>query len=148
MEDCKPPLRKIISTGFDKVCIDFDKIVAPHAFKRVRKRIWERLALDRMDVIHFDRHGSSWAATNSSVSFRIYFATRKPSEALTLHGPCTDQLRDSRGYAYHLRFNAWTWSTYDRCVVDMERVLLEQGLPWFAQRAEQCIQSEAALRPD
>lgn len=32
---------------------------------------------------------------------------------------------------YHLRFNAQTGSTYDRCLDDLVRLVTEQGEPWF-----------------
>jgi hypothetical protein len=53
---------------------------------------------------------------------------------------------------YHLRFNAATESTFDRCIQDLVRFVDEHGLPWFNQfedveclltRADSPVQAEA-----
>jgi hypothetical protein len=53
-----------------------------------------------------------------------------PFEAAALNGPFSDPTRFRAGL-YHLRFNAKTGSTYDRCVEDLGRFVSEQGEPWF-----------------
>jgi hypothetical protein len=47
-----------------------------------------------------------------------------------LNGPHSDA-QVTRSGRYHLRFNALTGSTYERCVEDLNRLFLEHGLPWF-----------------
>jgi hypothetical protein len=51
-------------------------------------------------------------------------------DAPTVNGPSSDPtlLRAGR---YHLRFNAQSGSTYERCVDDLARFTIEQGEPWF-----------------
>ena len=47
-----------------------------------------------------------------------------------LNGPCSDHV----GLAtppYHLRFNAKSGSTYERCLDDLERVFVNVAEPWF-----------------
>jgi hypothetical protein len=127
----------VVKAGMDRVCRDFTQLVAPLGFRRTRSRSrsWERRTDRLIQVIYFFRSGSTYGAPIShSVDIRVHFflQTSEGSPA------CDDQLdsdrvRDSRGYAYHLRFNALSWSTYDRCLEDLLRVTREHGLPWFEQ---------------
>ena len=45
----------------------------------------------------------------------------------------SDPVRRQNGYAYHHRFNAETWSTYDRCLDELALFVKEVAEPWFAQ---------------
>jgi hypothetical protein len=128
---------QIVKQGFDRVCGDFTKQMEQHGFSRSRARFWTRSVDDWIDVIHFHRSGSSYGAPfNNSLSIRVHFASHanKLPDPIHLNGPSSDNLRDSRGYAYHLRFNALSWSTYDRCLEDLVRVTVEHGFPWFASQ--------------
>jgi len=125
----------VVKSGMDRVCRDFTQVVAPLGFHRTnaRSRSWERSADQLVQIIYFHRSGSTYGTpTNCGVDIRVHFSfrkvdgTRAGNEQLV-----TDQLRDSRGYAYHLRFNAETGSMYDRCLEDLLRVTREQGLPLF-----------------
>jgi hypothetical protein len=127
-----------VRQGYDRACTDFTKQIEPHGFSRMRARFWSRTTDGRIDVIHFYRSGSSYggAPLNNSISIRVHFASHlgELPDPITLNGPLSDKLRDSRGYAYHLRFNALSWSTYDRCIEDLVRVTLDHGFPWFASQ--------------
>lgn len=130
----------VVKQGMERVCGDFDVRLKALGFKRTRAkgREWRRQTDDRIERILVQRSGSSYGAPyNASVSLSVRFSAH-PVDAtppLPLDGPDSDRLRDARGYACHLRFNAWSWSTYDRCVEDLSRVLDEHGLPWFRRQA-------------
>lgn len=90
-----------------------------------------------MDFVHFHRSGNSYPAISATVEIQVHFGIRVLNDtfaAAALNGPFSDpdKLREGR---YHLRFNAETGSTYERCVDDLERFLREQGEPWFRQFA-------------
>lgn len=130
---------EIVKTGFDRVCAEFSEAIEPLGFKRVNKRsrTWCRHCDYLVEKIYFHRSGSSYGAPiNNSVSLRVHFSVHAvDAEPLSaINALTSDQLRDERGYAYHLRFNALTWSTYERCVEDLNRVLHDHGLPWFVQQ--------------
>lgn len=125
----------VVKVGFNRVCRDFSQLIEPLGFLTGRARCWNRSDGSLVDVIHFHRGGIGYGKPNNySVDIRIHFAVHKvgASEPLALNGPSSDQLRDGRGYAYHLRFNASSWSTYDRCLEDLLRVTRDHGLPWFS----------------
>ncbi len=128
---------QIVREGFNRACTDFTKLAAPFGFSRLKTRFWSRQADGFNDIIHFHRSGVSYGAPrNNSIAIRVHYASHPGQlpDPIALNGPCSDELRDSRGYAYHLRFNALTWSTYDRCLDDLMRVLQGHGLPWFAEQ--------------
>jgi hypothetical protein len=50
------------------------------------------------------------------------------------NGPWTDVERSRQG-RYHLRFNAQTGSTFERCLDDLVRFVQEHCEPWFARFA-------------
>lgn len=128
---------QIVREGFNRACTDFTKLAAPFGFSRFKTRFWSRHADGLTDFIHFHRSGVSYGAPrNNSIDIRVHFASHPGPcpDPIVLNGPSSDRLRDSRGYAYHLRFNALTGSTYDRCLEDLVRVMQEHGLPWFAMQ--------------
>jgi hypothetical protein len=96
-----------------------------------------------VDFIHFHRRGSTYGAPrNASVDIRVHFGIRVLNDdfiAPALNGPHSDPgiVRVGR---YHMRFNAETGSTFERCVDDLERFAIEQGEPWFRR-----FESEDAL---
>jgi hypothetical protein len=51
-------------------------------------------------------------------------------------GVWSTHVQRRNGYAYHLRFNAETWSTYDRCVDELALFVTEFAEPWFAEWGE------------
>jgi hypothetical protein len=137
MDTSETSKTKIVSAGFDRVCAEFGALILPLGFSKARARDWSRLDNGLVNVIHFHRSGSSYGAPiNYSLNIRVHFAAHAlgAEGSPSLNGPSSDKLRDTRGYAYHLRFNAHSWSTYDRCLEDLVRVTKEHGLPWFAQQ--------------
>ena len=96
--------------------------------------LWARVHLHTADFIHFHRHGSTYGAPiNASVDIRVQLGIRilnDASQRAALGGPSSDPtvVRSGR---YHLRFNAKSGSTYERCIDDLVRFVVEQGEPWF-----------------
>lgn len=137
MSDAQKTKSAIVKGGMDRVCRDFTQLVFPLGFRRTnsRSRSWEQRTDQSVRVIYFHRGGSTYGAPiNHSVDIRVHFSLnlldRTPAGRDQLD---SDRVRDSRGYAYHLRFNAETWSMYERCLEDLLRVTREHGLPWFEQ---------------
>jgi hypothetical protein len=135
MSDAQKTKSAVVKGGMDRVCRDFTQAVVPLGFRRTnsRSRCWERRTDRLVQVIYFHRSGSTYGAPiNHSVDLRVHFSLQTfdgtPAGRDQLD---SDRVRDSRGYAYHLRFNADTWSMYDRCLEDLLRVTREHGLPWF-----------------
>jgi hypothetical protein len=133
---------RIVKAGMLRVCNDFTPLIAPHGFLRTRKgsRCWRREQDGLVDEIYFYRSGSHYGGTpiNNSIDIRVYFSIKTPGDTQSLKVMDSSLLRDSRGYAYHTRFNALSWSTYERCLEDLMRVTRDYGLPWFsAQRAKE-----------
>lgn len=95
---------------------------------------WTRRQPLTVDFIHFSRHGSTYGAPiNFSVSITAYFGIRVLNDvfpAAIPNGPCSDSL-DLRSGGYHLRFNAKSGDTYERCIDDLARFVSEVGEPWF-----------------
>ena len=123
----------VIREGVEKACLALTERLAPRGFARTRKMFWTRAGPGGVDVVHLHRAGASYGAPgNSSVSFRVHFA-RWPAEATDgpLNGPHSDLPQAAR---YHLRFNAKSGSTYERCLDDLVRFFAEVGEPWFAAR--------------
>jgi hypothetical protein len=135
MNDMEESTSEIVRAGFSRVCADFTKLITPLGFirKNSRSRTWNRQINGLVDVIYFHRSGSSYGAPrNNSIDIRVHFSLQNvdgsPSSQEQL---ISDRVRDDRGYTYHLRFNALTWSTYDRCLEDLLRITRERGLPWY-----------------
>jgi hypothetical protein len=137
MNDAQKATSAVVKAGMDRVCRDFTDRVAPLGFRRTnsRGRTWIRRGTKLVACIYLHRSGSTYGAPrNNSVDIRVHFSTQlldgspgSPDQLLS------DHVRDSQGYAYHLRFNALSWSTYDRCLEDLMRITHEHGLPWFGQ---------------
>ena len=145
------PFTSIVRAGLERACRDFTARVEPLGFRRTLKMFWTRRHPLTVDFIHFHRSGSSYGAPrNASVDIRVDFGIRVLNDdfiAAALNGPHSDAgtLRAGR---YHLRFNAETGSTYDRCVDDLARFVVEQGEPWFQRwrSIEALLQSDSPLR--
>lgn len=137
MNDSAAPTAKTINAGVERLCKDFTAMLLPMGFRRTtsKSKFWRRANGNIVEQIHMQRSGSGRAPINSTVSVEVCFSTHPASAQppFALNGPCSSKLKNSAGYHYHLRFNALTWSTYDRCIADLERVLLEHGLPWFSR---------------
>jgi hypothetical protein len=125
---------QVVRQGVEKGCRDFSERIAPLGFARTKKMDWTRRNPHTVDFIHLHRSGSTYGKPiNYSVDFRVHFGIRVLNdtfEAAALNGPFSDPTRLRSGF-YHLRFNAQTGSTYDRCVEDLARFVAQQGEPWF-----------------
>ena len=123
-----------VREGVEKACKEFTARIEPIGFTRTKKMFWTRRHILTTDFIHLHRSGSSYGTPrNYSVDFRVHFGIRVLNdtfEGVALNGPVSDpgRLREGR---YHLRFNAQTGSTYERCIDDLARFIVEQGEPWF-----------------
>jgi hypothetical protein len=127
-------LSELVREGMKKACRDFTDRVAPLGFRRTRDRSWVRRRVLTADVIHFHRQGSSYGAPiNASVGIRVELSLRilnDPAPSGAVIGPWSDVARTRSG-RYHLRFNAKSGSTYERCIDDLVRFLVEHGESWF-----------------
>lgn len=137
MSDAPQAKSAVVKGGMDRVCHDFTQLVAPLGFRRTnsRSRSWEHRTDRFVQVICFHRGGSTYGAPiNHGVDLRVHF-TLQNSDGTPAGDEqlISDPLRDSGGKAYHLRFNAESWSMYDRCLQDLLRVTRDHGLPWFAR---------------
>lgn len=146
------PLAGLVRTALERACRDFTARVEPLGFQRSLKMFWTRRHPLMVAFIHLHRSGSSYGGPQSaSVDIRVHFGIRVLNDdfpAAGLNGPRSDAalLRDGR---YHLRFNAETGSTYERCVDDLARFVTEQGEPWFQQwgSVEALLRDDSPMRP-
>ena len=142
----------VVRAGLERACRDFTARVEPLAFRRTLKMYWTRRHPLTVDFIHFHRSGSSYGAPRTaSVDIHVHFGIRVLNNgfpAATPNGPLSDAGRLHAG-RYHLRFNAETGSTYDRCVDDLARFVVEQGEPWFQRwsSVDALLQVDSPLRP-
>lgn len=131
-----PPseLTLIVRKGFERLCSDVTHRVVQSGFSRGRKVFWSRAHPLTADVLHFHRGGISYGAPSSAnVDVRIHLAIRVLNDdfdVVALNGPSTDSYSAYRP-RYHLRFNARSFSQYDRCLHDCVRFFEEQAEPWF-----------------
>lgn len=141
----------VVRAGLERACRDFTARVEPLGFRRTLKMFWTRRHPLTVDFIHFHRSGSTYGAPRTaSVDIRVHFGIRVLNDdfvAAALNGPHSDPGRLHAG-GYHLRFNAETGSTYDRCVDDLARFIVEQGEPWFQRwsSVDALLQSDSPLR--
>ena len=128
-------LTKLVGRREEEACVAFTADVGRLGFERTLKKFWVRLHEHTADVLHLHRSGISYGAPlNASVSFRLHLAIRVLNDsfpAIALNGPNTEGApREGR---YHLRFNAESLDSFDRCVQDLARYVREVGEPWFAR---------------
>lgn len=120
----------------ERACIEFTAIAAPLGFVRTKKTFWTRRKEHTVEFIHLHRSGSSYGASiSASVAIRVHFGIRVLNDsapAAALNGPHSD----AGAASYHLRFNASTGSTFDRCIQDLARYVNQIGEPWFQQFAD------------
>jgi hypothetical protein len=145
-------LTKLVGRRDEEACVAFSREVEPLGFERTRKKVWVRLHEYTADVLHLHRGGISYGAPlNAFVSFRLQLAIRvlnDPSPFLRLNGPDSDGApREGR---YHLRFNAESLDSFDRCVRDLARYVREIGEPWFSLfgQSDALLESRGALSDD
>ena len=154
METPENSTTQVVRDGLEKACREFTERVTPLGFARTKKMFWTRQHPHTVDFIHFHRSGSSYGAPrNLSVDIRVHFGIRVLNdtfEGAALNGPFSDPTLTRAGN-YHLRFNAKSGSTYDRCIDDLVRFVVEQGEPWFDRFRDTMVLTDARttpLRPD
>jgi hypothetical protein len=127
-------LTKLVGRREEEACVAFSKEIERLGFGRTRKKFWVRVHEYTADVLHIHRGGMSYGAPlSASMSLRLHLAIRVLNDSfpsLHLNGPDTDEApREGR---YHLRFNAESLDSFDRCVRDLARYVREIGEPWFS----------------
>lgn len=149
-----PEKSSIVRAGLERACKEFTARIEPLGFQRTLKMFWTRRHPLTVDFIHFHRSGSTYGAPHTaSVNIRVHFGIRVLNDdfvAAALNGPHSDAGIISGG-RYHLRFNAETGSTFERCVDDLGRFVVEQGEPWFQKfRSVEALSklSDSPLRPE
>ncbi|MCQ9377670.1 hypothetical protein [Methyloversatilis sp. XJ19-49] len=140
----------VVRAGLERACVQFSAGISEHRFARTKKMFWTRVNQHTIDFVHFHRSGSSYGAPSSaSVAIRVHFGIRVLNDtfpAQALNGPCSDSPTTSAG-RYHLRFNASTGSTSERCIEDLHRLFMEIGLPWFERFSDPTALLELADSP-
>jgi hypothetical protein len=150
METPEMSATQVVREGLEKACREFTERITSLGFSRTKKMFWTRQHQHTVDFIHFHRSGSSCGTPrNFSVDIRVHFGIRVLNdafEAAALNGPFSDPTLTREGN-YHLRFNAKSGSTYDRCVDDLVRFVVEQGEPWFNQFRDTTSLTDARVTP-
>jgi hypothetical protein len=129
----------VVAEGMKRVCKDFSDRIASFGFRQTGRRLWTRVNEWSIESIHFHRGGSSYGAPiNASVSIRVMLGVHilndpAPGRSISFD---SDHVRRQNGYAYHHRFNAETWSTYERCLDELVLFMSEFAEPWFAEWKE------------
>ena len=117
-----------------RLCADFGVRIAPLGFAKSGSRIWSREKEKTVESIQLQRKGSTYGApTNASLSVRVILGVKAADEhsAGVNRVIYSDAFRKADGHAYHLRFNAETWSTYDRCIDDLSQFVTDVAERWF-----------------
>jgi hypothetical protein len=121
------------------VCKDFSGRIASFGFRKTGRRLWTRVNEWSIESINFHRGGSSYGAPiNASMGIRVMLGVHVLNDPAAGGGigVRSDNVRRQNGYAYHHRFNAETWSTYDRCVDELVLFVTEFAEHWFAEWKE------------
>lgn len=130
----------IVRAGMERISADFSVGLAELGFARTRSKFWTRRSEHRLEYFHLHRNGSSYGAPyNASVSLRVHLGIAALDDArdiAALNGPNTDDMAQFRDDRFHLRFNAASGSTYERCLDDLMRFARTRALPWFAGFAQ------------
>ena len=131
---------QVVRQGVENAAKDFSARIEPLGFKRTKKMLWTRRHQHTADLITLFRQGSSYGRPlNYSISLDVGFGIRVLNdllEGLSPNGPRYDFSERLRAAHYHFRFNAQTGSTYDRCIDDLERYVVHEGMPWFERFQE------------
>lgn len=125
----------IIRSRTEKAFKEFTLSASVLGFSRTKTTLWTRQRISHaVDFVNLHRQRS----INASVTIEVSFGIRVLNDehpGLALNGPCSDAEKTRMG-RYHFRFNAVSGSTYERCIMDLERFLIEVGEPWFRQFAD------------
>jgi hypothetical protein len=132
----------ILREGMNRACKEFSEAVLPRGFKYTKSRTWTRQRAHAVEFIYFFRGGSTYGHNwSGSISLRVHWAIRVLNSgfhATHLNGPSSDD-GQLFGLRFHLRFNAETGSTYERCMADLSRLVDEHIEPWFQRFADPLI---------
>lgn len=129
--------KKIYNDALTKASNDITLRLKEFGFVKTKKWQWVRVKDGAADFVHVHRSGSSYGGPiNYSVSFRVHCGNRQLNDtfdALALNGPDTDDPK-FWDMQLHLRFNAKSGSTYERCINDLVKFVLEVGEPWYMEQ--------------
>jgi hypothetical protein len=139
-----PSVTQIVRDAVERACLAFTDAIAVRGFVRTKKMLWVRRGSLAADIVHLHRRGSSYGRPlNASVDFRIHLGIRvlmEESTPLALNGPFSDEGR-FHAARYHMRFNAKTGDSFERCVADLAR-FVGDAENWF----DRFRSTEALLR--
>lgn len=131
-----PNKTQIVRAGMERLSRDVGEGLAGLGFARSRSKFWTRRHPHHLDFIHLFRSGSSYGAPyNASVSVRVHLGIAvldDEREPTWLNGPDSSDMALFHADRFHLRFNAATGSTYERCLEDVLRFATTRGEPWFS----------------
>lgn len=135
---------QIVRAAMERISRDFTQDLAGLGFARTRSKFWTRRFEHHLDFIHLFRSGSSYGAPyNASVSLRVHLGIAvldDDRDATMLNGPNSGDLNLFSADRFHLRFNASSGSTYERCREDLLRFVVQRAEPWFvAWRSPQSL---------
>ncbi len=128
-----------VSEGMKRICGDFSPGIQELGFVRTKNRLWVRTSEFCGETVYLFRLGSTYGApSTASINLRVTIGLnilndQRPGDNV---GVISDPVRRSNGYAYHHRFNAETWSTYDRCLDELQMFMTEFAGPWFTKWTE------------
>ena len=140
--------KAIVKSAISKATAEITEQIQTNGFERTKKWFWVRPYKSTADFIHIHVNGSSYGVPiNYSVSFRVHLGTREYKdsfETLALNGPHSDA-QEYREKRYHMRFNAKSGSTYDRCIEDIVRFISQEGEAWFKSQSSRAESDEVLL---
>ena len=141
-----PSVTRMVREGFERACRAFTDGMTPLGFTRTKKTLWVRRQRFTAEVVHLHRRGVSYGGPlTASIDIRIHLGVRVLADdqsPLAIAGPFSDELRFREG-RYHLRFNARTGDSFERCVADLDRFVVQEAEPWFRR-----FRSTSALLTD
>ncbi|MFZ2030969.1 MAG: hypothetical protein WAU68_11715 [Vitreimonas sp.] len=131
------PTSKIVTAGMNRLCGDFGNRIAPLGFTKSGSKVWSRQNGPTIESIQLQRKGSSYGAPlNASVHVRVVLGTKNVGDNSSGAGRVvySDASRKTDGRAYHHKFNAETWSTYERCLDELSQYVAEVAESWFREK--------------
>jgi hypothetical protein len=131
---------QVCRAGVERATKEFTARIEPLGI-HTKKMLWVRKHQHTADWTSLFVKGSSYGGKplNYSVSLDVGFGIRVLNDVfdgLAGNGPRFDYSERMRAARYHHRFNAQTWSTFDRCIDDLARYVVHEGEPWFTRFRE------------
>ncbi len=128
----------VVAAGMKRICADLHQHLATRNFRKSGARKWVRERGELLEYIYLFRRGSTYGATTDfSVDIRVEAwvssAIAPDKRNRFFHNDAS--VRKADGYCYHHRFNAKTWSTYERCLEEMVLYVEDELEPWFSDPA-------------